>query len=233
MVSEWYCFFDTIAKVFANCTQKNFNILTSLVQNIGFAIAYNQRIDIGKILWGIIMYRIKCAKRSFDKRTQILCYYPRFLTLIFNHLVSSEHQRAFANNEFTVSMTTHKKFFTRLDTQHRPSRPVVITPFMANFIDDLPTIPAPVPESQTQVDQSTPAGTSAQTSDQVLSPIQVAPPTISHSQPQVGIRADQEVVEPQLPTQVIEPNTESFIPLTSQPLLKLPYRRDRNFCLIQ
>ena len=97
-------------------------------------------------------------------------------------------------------MTTHKKFFTRLDTQHRPSRQVVITPFMANFIDDLPTIPAPVPESHTQVDQSTQAGTSAQTSDQVLSSNQVAPSTISLSEPQVGIRVDQKVVEPQLLT---------------------------------
>ena len=162
-------------------------------------------------------------------RTKIHCYYPRFLTLIFNHLVSSEQQRAFANNEFEVSMSTHKNFFTRLDTQHRLGRPVVITPFMANFIDNLPTIPAPVPESQTPVDQSTQAGTSARTSEQVLSPIQVAtPPTISLSEPQVGNRADQEVVEPQLPTQVIEPYIESYIPLTSQPLQKLPFRRDRS-----
>ena len=85
LVSEWYCFFDTIAKVFANCTQKNFNILTSLVQNIGYAIVYNQRIDIGKILWGIIVYRIKCAKRSFDKRTQI--HY--LLSSLFNAYLQS------------------------------------------------------------------------------------------------------------------------------------------------
>ena len=65
LVSEWYCFFDIITKVFANCTQKNFNILTSLVQNIGYAIVYNQRIDIGKILWGIIMYRYQVCQKVF------------------------------------------------------------------------------------------------------------------------------------------------------------------------
>lgn len=90
LVAEWYCFFDTLAKVFANCSQKNFNIITFLLQNIDYAIVYNRRIDIGKLLWGVIMNRIIVAKRSFDRGAKIHCYYPHFLTRIFNQLVSSE-----------------------------------------------------------------------------------------------------------------------------------------------
>ena len=49
LVSEWDIFFDTLSKVFANSTKSNFHIITSTLQQIGLAVAFNQRINIGKL----------------------------------------------------------------------------------------------------------------------------------------------------------------------------------------
>ena len=80
---------------------------------------------------------------------------------------------------------------------------------MANYIN-LPTIqphivqPAePLQPEQTPVDPSTRADSSVQS--QVLPPISGSNVTES----QEDVRADQGIVEPQYPTQVIEPNTDS------------------------
>ena len=72
------------------------------------------------------------------------------------------------------------------------------------------------------MDQSTQVGVS--TPLQVISPISGS----SQAESEVDVRADQGIVEPQSPTQVIEPNTESYIPTQSTSRPKLPLRRKRS-----
>ena len=52
---------------------------------------------------------------------------------------------SFDNSPFEVSQTTHKKFYTMLQHQlvNSLGTPVVITPYMSNYIN-LPTIHAPL-----------------------------------------------------------------------------------------
>ena len=69
------------------------------------------------------------------------------------------------------------------------------------------------------MDQSTQAGVS--TPLQVLHPISAT----SQAESQVDVRANQGITEPQSPTQVIEPNTESNIHTQSTSRPKLPVRR--------
>ena len=45
LVDEWSSLFDTLIKVFANCTKTNFSNIPSLLQYIGYAVAYNRRIN--------------------------------------------------------------------------------------------------------------------------------------------------------------------------------------------
>lgn len=145
LVAEWDYFFDIISKAFSNSTKTGFHSISSLIQRIGFAIVYNQRINIGRLLWTVIVNRLVVAKSDFDQGSAVYCYYPRFLTLIFNHVVSDDHQRMFVNSASEVSGTTHKKFFTRLDTMRKYTHiPVVITPYMSIFINQ-PIIPEPAP----------------------------------------------------------------------------------------
>ena len=126
----------------------------------------------------------------------------------------------FNNNPFEVAHTTTKKFFTRLATSLKFTNvPVVVTPYLSNFIQ-LPVIQTQPPVHQPPVDQSTQSGVSAP--EQVTPPISAA----TNVESQVDVRADQGIVEPQSPTQVLEPNTETHPPQTSR--TKLSIRRKRS-----
>ena len=126
----------------------------------------------------------------------------------------------FNNSPFEVAQTTTKKFFTRLTTSLKFTNvPVVVTPYLSNFIQ-LPVIQTQPPVHQPPVDQSTQAGVSAP--EQVTTHISAAATNVES---QVDVRADQGIVEPQSPTQVLEPNTETQSTQTSRP--KLPIRRKK------
>ena len=204
LVNEWDCFFDTLAKVFANCTKTSFHNISSILQYIGYDVTNNQRINLAQLIWSPMVRRIITANRDHCLGNKVQCYYPGFLTLILNHILSPKHKALFDNSAFYVSLTTHKKFHTRISTSSKFSNIlVVIAPYMSNYIN-LPTIQASHVQPQSPpVDQSTQAGSSTH--------LQVLPPLleIGASEPQVGNRADQRVVEPQPLTQVIETSNPS------------------------
>ena len=140
--------------------------------------------------------------------------------MILHHVLSPEHMALFNNNPFEVARTTTKKFFTRLATSLKFTNVhVVVIPYLSNFIQ-LPVIQTQPPVHQPPVDQSTQSGVSAP--EQVTPPISAA----TNVESQVDVRADQGIVEPQSPTHVIEPNTETHPQQTSRP--KLPIRRKRS-----
>ena len=220
LVDEWSSFFDTLIKVFANCTKTSFSNIPSLLQYIGFVVAYNRRINFAQLTWHVMVRRIIAAKRDFGLGNKVSCYYPGFLSVILHHVLSPEHMALFNNSPFEVAQTTTKKFFTRLATSLKFTNVlVVVTPHLSNFIQ-LPVIQTQPPVHQPPVDQSTQAGVSA--------PVQVTPSVSGATEvlSQVDVRADQGIVEPQSPTQVIEPNTETHSTQTSRP--KLPVRRKRS-----
>ena len=128
----------------------------------------------------------------------------------------------FNNSPFEVAQTTTKKFYTRLATSLKFTNiPVVVTPHLSNYIQ-LPVIQTQPPVHQPSVDQSTQAG--------VSTPLQVNPPVSGTSQveSQEDVRADQGIVEPQSPTQVIEPNTETYTHPIQTSIPKLPVMRKRS-----
>ena len=164
--------------------------------------------------------RIIAAKRDFGLGNKVSCYFPRFLSVILHHVLSPKHMALFNNSPFEVAQTTTKKFFTRLATSLKFANvPVVVTPYLSNFIQ-LPVIQTQPHVHQPPVDQYTQVGVSAPV--QVTPSISVAIEVLS----QVDVRADQGIVEPQSPTQVIEPNIETHSTQTSRP--KLPIRRKRS-----
>ena len=218
LVDEWSSFFDTLIKVFANCTKTSFSNIPSLLQYIGFAVAYNRRINFAQLTWHAMVRRIIAAKRDYGLGNKVSCYYPRFLSVILHHVLSPEHMALFNNIPFEVAQTTTKKFFTRLATSVKFTNvPVVVTPYLSNFIQ-LPVIQTQPPVHQPPLDQSTQAGVSAPV--QVTTHISAAATNVES---QVDVRADQGIVALQSPTQVVEPNTETQSTQTSRP--KLPIRR--------
>ncbi|KAK1369609.1 hypothetical protein POM88_035701 [Heracleum sosnowskyi] len=218
LVCEWDLFFDTLAKVFGNCTKNNFQNIPYLLQVIGYAIVFNKRLNSGHLLWEIVARRVFNARKEFDHGRKIKCFYPRFLSLVLNSLHSNEHQELFRNGRFLISPTTDKKFFQRLETSFRYINvPVLISNYMTNFIN-LPSFEPPVPEQRIVPS----AGTEEVIQPQVRTSIPGSSGTVSETQ-EVD-RADQEFVEPQTLSPIIEPNTESN-PNQPEPYI---YTRNRN-----
>ncbi|KAK1370328.1 hypothetical protein POM88_036420 [Heracleum sosnowskyi] len=204
LVCEWDLFFDTLAKVFGNCTKNNFQNIPYPLQVIGYAIVFNKRLNYGHLLWEIIVRRVFNARKEFDSGRKIKCYYPRFLSLVLNSLLSNEHQELFRNGHFFISPTTDRKFYQGLQTSFRYSNvPVLISNYMTNFIN-LPSFEPPVPEQRIV----TSAGTEEVIQPHVMTSIPGSSGTVSETQ-EVD-RADQEFVEPQTLSSVIEPNIESY-----------------------
>ena len=220
-VDEWSCFFVTLIKMFANCTKTSCSNIPSLFQYIGFAVVNNRRINFAQLTWHVMVRRIIASKRDFGPGNKVSCYYPRFLSVILHHVLSPEHMALFNNSQFEVAQTTTKKFYTRLATSLKFTNvPVVVTPHLSNYIQ-LPVIQTQPPVHQPPVDQSTQVG--------VSTPLQVNPPFSGATQVefQEDVRDAQGIVEPQSPTQVIEPNTESYTHPTQTSRPKLSVRRKR------
>ncbi|KAL8090000.1 hypothetical protein AgCh_039456 [Apium graveolens] len=150
LVSEWDIFFDTLSKVFANCTKSNFHNITSTLQYIGLAVVFNQRINFGKLLLPILLRRLTAAKRDHSTNRRVSCYYARFLMLIAEHLLTPEHKALFANSSVAEPPPVSKKIYTRQDTAFKFMQvPVLVSAFMATFIP-LPIFNLPGHEQQTQ-----------------------------------------------------------------------------------
>ena len=109
-------FFDTLIKVFANYTKTSFSNIPSLLQYIGFVVANNRRINFAQLTWHVMVRRIIASKWDFGLGNKVSCYYPRFLSVILNHVLSPEHTALFNNSAFEVAQTTTKKFYTWLAT---------------------------------------------------------------------------------------------------------------------
>ena len=222
LVDEWSCFFDTLIKVFSNCTKTSFSNIPSLLQYIGFAVANNRRINFAQLTWHVMVRRIIASKRDFGLGNKVSCYYPRFFSVILHHVLSPEHMALFNNSPFEVAQTTTKKFYTRLATSLKFTNvPCCCYSLLIQLTYNLPVIQTQPHVHQPPVDQSTQVG--------VSTPLQVNPPVSGATQveSQEDVRADQGIVEPQSPTQVIEPNTESYTHPTQTSRPKTP-REEKN-----
>ena len=65
LVDEWSSFFDTLIKVFANCTKTSFSNIPSLMRYIGYTVANNRRINFAQLTWHVMVRRIIASKRDF------------------------------------------------------------------------------------------------------------------------------------------------------------------------
>ncbi|KAK1359672.1 hypothetical protein POM88_044146 [Heracleum sosnowskyi] len=146
VVREWDMFFDTIARVFGNCTKTNFHYITSLNQYIAYAIVFGRRLNFAEILWNLIINRLAHSRRDSDNNVKVKCWYPRFLTLIINHLLTTEQVELFRETRFETSPTTDTKFYSRLDVSSKfLNILVLVSPLMSQFIN-LPIFGEQVPE---------------------------------------------------------------------------------------
>ena len=133
-----------------------------------------------------------------DKRNilehNVDCFFPRFLQLILNDFLTADEQGLFANAAQQPSEEMKSHFISGLIKKNRfPDIPTVLTPYLQNV--GLPlTLPVLVAADELAGNIPFPNPQI----DAVVDPI---------LEPSVAILQDQEVVNPQLLTQIQEPNT--------------------------
>ncbi|KAK1373582.1 hypothetical protein POM88_029775 [Heracleum sosnowskyi] len=122
LACEWDLFFDCLAKVFSNSTKNNFTVITSLLQNIAYAAVYNLRLDIGTLVWDLLIRRIFNYTRDIETGRKVKCFYSRFLSLVLDHVLSDEHKTLFLNTPSQVPAHTNPLIYSTLSTSSKSGR---------------------------------------------------------------------------------------------------------------
>ncbi|XP_063944875.1 uncharacterized protein LOC135151160 isoform X1 [Daucus carota subsp. sativus] len=145
--AEWDVFFDTLAKVFAPTNRKNFGNISSMLQIFGFSIAYNRRINFGKILLREIIRKMgSVTQRSIQRNEKVECFYPRILMLFMNDKMDDADRHMYIDSPVVPIQRTCAKIQTRLVNKKKHDNvPLVVTPFMLEQFS-APFQPVQVPE---------------------------------------------------------------------------------------
>ncbi|KAL1818287.1 hypothetical protein ACET3Z_013156 [Daucus carota] len=145
--AEWDVFFDTLAKVFAPTTRQNFHNISSMLQIFGFSVAYNRRINFGKILLKEIIRKMgSVSQRSIHENDKVECHFPRFLMLFLSDKMNNEDRAMYVDSAVVPILRTCTKIQSRLANQKKHENvPLVVTPYMLEQFN-VPLQPVQVPQ---------------------------------------------------------------------------------------
>ena len=191
---HWNFFFGTLLNVFLPRKRLGTDSITEPIRKIGFAVAHNREINFGRIIISMILTRMGPLDKRNILEHNVDCFFPRFLQLILNDFLTADEQGLFANAAQQPSEEMKSHFISGLIKKNRfPDIPTVLTPYLQTV--GLPlTLPVPVAADELAGNIPFPNPQI----DAVVDPI---------LEPSVAILQDQEVVNPQLLTQIQEPNT--------------------------
>ncbi|KAK1401134.1 hypothetical protein POM88_000739 [Heracleum sosnowskyi] len=138
LTKPWNFFFHTLIHVFT-AKLTNLHGIPLFLQKIGFAIANNRHINIGKL----VIDQIIMCMGLLDERTgidNVLCFYPRFLQLILNDVLTDDEQETFEGEETMECMKMKSNAITALIRKnHLPGVPNVLTEYLRTV--PLPLLP--------------------------------------------------------------------------------------------
>ena len=134
---EWDLSFDTLARVFAPTTRKNFNVITSLLQKIGFCIAFNRPINFGKLILQSILTKLgPLRNRSVEQNAKVSCFYPRFIMLFLNDKLTDAEKEHYSNSPVAPVPRACSKLMTQLDNKNKfAAVPLITTPHMLQMFN--------------------------------------------------------------------------------------------------
>ncbi|KAK1372978.1 hypothetical protein POM88_029171 [Heracleum sosnowskyi] len=206
LTKPWNFFFHTLIHVFT-AKLTNLHGIPLLLQKIGFAIATNRHINIGRL----VIDQVILCMRPLDERTcmneDVLCFYPRFLQLILNDVLTDNEREGFEDEDIQECMKMKSNAITALirKNNYLPGVPTVLT-------ECLRTVPLPLLPPGEQVNE----GNIPQPE---MAPVQQ--PMDVDPEPSVAI-PDQEVANPQPLTTVEEPLEEPNENINEPPSPPIP-----------
>ncbi|KAK1351904.1 hypothetical protein POM88_053909 [Heracleum sosnowskyi] len=202
---SWNFFFHTLIHVFT-AKLTNLHGIPLFLQKIGFAIANNRHINIGKLL----IDQVILCMGPLDERTcmdDVLCFYPRFLQLILNDVLTDNEREIFEGEATHECMKMKSNAITALirKNNYLPGVPTVLT-------DYLRTVPLPLlPPGEQVIEGNIPPPQP----EMAPEPMDVDP------EPSLAI-PDQEVANPQPLTTVEEPLEEPNETINEPPSPPIP-----------
>ncbi|KAK1361475.1 hypothetical protein POM88_045949 [Heracleum sosnowskyi] len=201
----WNFFFHTLIHVFT-AKLTNLHGIPLFLQKIGFAIANNRHINIG----GLLIDQVIICMGPLDERTgidDVLCFYPRFLQLILNDVLTDDERETFDGEENQDCMKMKSNAITALirKNNYLPGVPTVLTEYLR-------MVPLPLLPPGEQVNQGNIPEPELAPEPQ---PMDVDP------EPLVAI-PDQEVANPQPLTTVEEPLGEPNETTNEPPFPTIP-----------
>ena len=129
---EWDLFFDSLAKVFSPTTRSNFNIISSLLQVIGFCIVHNRPINFGKsILQSILQKLGPLRSQSVEQNARVVCFYPQFLMLFLNDKMTDAEKNSYFNSPIAPTQRVCTKMMKALTNKRKyENLQLIVTPYL-------------------------------------------------------------------------------------------------------
>ncbi|KAK1388464.1 hypothetical protein POM88_016642 [Heracleum sosnowskyi] len=112
LTKPWNFLFHTLIHVFT-AKLTNLHGIPLFLQKIGFTIANNRHINIGRL----VIDQVILCMGPLDERTgidDVLCFYPRFIQLILNDVLTDEERETFATEETMECMKMKSNAITAL-----------------------------------------------------------------------------------------------------------------------
>ncbi|KAK1360703.1 hypothetical protein POM88_045177 [Heracleum sosnowskyi] len=205
LTKPWNFFFHTLIHVFT-AKLTNLHGIPLFLQKIGVAIATNRHINIGRL----VIDQVILCMGPLEERTcidDVLCFYPRFLQLILNDVLTDDERETFDGEENQECMKMKSNAITALirKNNYLPGVPTVLTEYLR-------TVPLPLLPPGKQVNEGNIPEPELAPEPQ---PMDVDP------EPSVAI-TDQEVANPQPLTTVEEPLDEPNENINAPPSPPIP-----------
>lgn len=219
---EWNFFFHTLSRVFAP-KRGGFHGITHFIQVVGFAVAYNLNINFGKLIMEQILDKMGDVDERDIMKNDVHCFYPRFLQLILDDVLTDEEKYIFCDSNTRPSHYLKTNVITGLESRNLyPTIRAHVTGFMFEcFLDmALPQLPSGglqafeniMNQNQDQALNDEAEGKNTET--QTPSNLNIHP-----VEPPVVVGNDYQTEIPQFVTKVRETNTRTYMSSTTQ-LLK-------------
>ena len=185
LTHHWNFFFSTLLNAFAPRKRQGADSIMEPIRKIGFAIAHNKEINIGRIIISMIITRMGPLDKQNIIENHVDCFYQRFLQLILNDFLTGDEHELFANGAQQPSEKMRSHSISGLIKKNPfPDISTVPTPYLQTV--GLPLI-LPVPVAADELTGN--IHFSELHHDAIIDPV---------IEPSVAILPDQEVVNPQL-----------------------------------
>ena len=115
---EWNYFFEAITRCF-RARERDYHQIPIPMQIFAVSLALERDINYGRIILAKIVGTMGSAESRDIASHDVLCWYPRFMQMVINHLVPSSIRQTFARSITSASLGMGTKSLTTIANQDK------------------------------------------------------------------------------------------------------------------